>query len=72
MSDKQFDKQIGALLKEAREKAKMTQQEVAERLGITKAAISNYETGYRVISAKALKDYCKAVGVSVDEVFKRI
>lgn len=69
---KDFYITLGSLLKEYREKRKMTQSEVAERLGITKAAISNYETGYRVISAKALKDYCKAVGVSVDEVFKRI
>lgn len=30
MSDKEFDKKIGALLKAAREKAHMTQQEVAD------------------------------------------
>lgn len=35
------------ILKQLRIQNKMTQQEVADRLGVTKAAISKYETGQR-------------------------
>lgn len=72
MEDVEFYTALGACLKAYREKAGMTQTGIAKRLGTTKAAISNYETGYRTISAKTLKEYCKAVNVSIDEVIKKI
>lgn len=69
---KEFYIALGSLLKEYRERQGLKQSDIAEKLGTTKAAISNYESGYRAISAKALKDYCKAIDISVDEIFKHI
>lgn len=69
---KDFYIALGSILKEYRERKGLHQSDIAKQLGTTKAAISNYETGYRSISAKALKDYCKAINVSVDEIFKHI
>lgn len=38
---------IGKRLQRAREEAQMSQEEMARRLGITQAALSNYELGKR-------------------------
>lgn len=37
--------QIGAVLSECRHKQKVTQEELAEYLGVSKAAVSKWETG---------------------------
>ena len=72
MSDKEFDKQVGALLKEAREKAHMTQQEVADKMGVSKVSVFYYENGERQMYASVLKDYCKAVGITVQSIFDKL
>lgn len=40
--------EFGKILKRKREERRMTQEEVAERLGSTKQNISSYESGYKV------------------------
>lgn len=39
---------IGEQLRELRKDAGLSQQEVAEKIGVTKMAVSNYEQGIRV------------------------
>lgn len=39
---------IGERLRELRKDAGLSQQEVAEKIGVTKMAVSNYEQGTRV------------------------
>jgi transcriptional regulator with XRE-family HTH domain len=39
---------IGERLRELRKDAGLSQQEVAEKIGVTKMAVSNYEQGIRV------------------------
>lgn len=47
---KNFDKKIIERLKEMRIKSKLTQKEVAEKMSLTRTAISNYENGIREVS----------------------
>lgn len=58
-------------LLEAREKAGLTQADVAQRMGITQPAVSKIESG-RVSSLKTLTAYAKALGgeVKVEIAFK--
>jgi HTH-type transcriptional regulator/antitoxin HipB len=53
---------IGALLKSAREQAGMTQQQVAEKLGTRKSAISRMENHAADIRLSTLQRYAEAVG----------
>lgn len=70
--DDNFDKKLGAALRIEREKHDISQQMVADRMGVTKSAVSHWETGIRSMYASQVKDYCKAVGCDLDEVFRRI
>lgn len=45
-------------LKEARKVSQMTQQQVADRIGITKQTLSNYECGHGLPSANVLGRLC--------------
>lgn len=46
-----------------------SQKEVAEALGITPAALSNYEQGIRVPRDETKKEIAKFYGVSIEEIF---
>ena len=61
---------IGSLLKEARLKAKLTQEEVAESLGVSRQSISNWENNKTypdVLNVIALSDLYQ---VSLDVLLK--
>jgi HTH-type transcriptional regulator / antitoxin HipB len=53
---------LGAMLQLAREDAGMTQQQVAERLGTKKSAISRIENSAGDIRLSTLQRYAEAVG----------
>ena len=53
---------IGVLLRQARERAGLTQEEVAERLGTKKSAISRIETRVGDIRLSTLVRYATAIG----------
>lgn len=60
---------FGSKLKELRKERNLTQQQLGDRLGITKMAVSNYEKGLRMPKDKflwAVVDYFK---VSIDDFF---
>ena len=54
--------QIGVMLKTAREDAKLTQAQVAKRLGTHKSAISRMENHAEDIRLSTLQRYAQAVG----------
>ena len=54
-------------LKEARRRRKMTQQQVADKTGLKPVAISLFETGRRKPNLVNLRNLCKALVVSSDE-----
>lgn len=71
MEDQEFYKALGQALRYERKKKDIAQEYVAEQLNVTKMAISNYETGKRQMSAKALQQYCEVLGVSIQSVMDR-
>ena len=53
---------IGVLLRQAREKAGLTQEQVAERLATKKSAISRIENSAGSIRFSTLERYAQAIG----------
>jgi transcriptional regulator with XRE-family HTH domain len=56
------DFKVGALLRQAREKAGLTQEQVAERLATKKSAISRIENSAGSIRFSTLERYAQAIG----------
>ena len=56
---------VGFLLRQAREKAGMTQDDVARRLRTKKSAISRIETHAEDIRLSTIQKYAKALGKSL-------
>ncbi len=59
------DFKIGVLLRQARESAGLTQEQIAERIGTKKSVISRIENHADNVTLITLKSYAKAVGRSV-------
>jgi transcriptional regulator with XRE-family HTH domain len=59
--------QLRVLLREARQEAGLTQIQLAERLDIPQAVVSNVERGERRLDLVELCEYCEAVGVDLSE-----
>lgn len=57
---------LGKRIKESREKAKLTQPDLAKMVGSTDRNISNYETGYSYPSVKVLYHISIALETSAD------
>lgn len=57
----------GAIIKELREKNKMTQLQLAEKLGVSDKTISKWETGKGYPDITLLEPIAKAFGISVTE-----
>ena len=55
---------IGSRLKQARQRAGLTQQDLAEEAGLSVAFISRVERGSSHINLKRLSEFCKILGVS--------
>lgn len=57
---------IGKQLKALRKSQKKTQQAVADKVGITRATLSNYEIDRRTPDLKTLRKLAECYGVSLD------
>ena len=53
-------------LKEARERAKLSQEKVTEIINTSRSNISKYETGYGEPNIETLRELCKLYNVSAD------
>ena len=60
---------IGKRIKAARQKAGMSQEELAQAIGSTKSAVSRYEAGKRQPSYDQLQRISDALGISIYELF---
>lgn len=67
----ELSKYAGNVIKKLRSDAGMNQEELAKKLGVTKAAISNYETGLRAPKQDLLFDLSNIFGVSIDAFFPK-
>lgn len=69
---KNYNQKIGAYLARERKAKKVSQQQLADRLGVTKAAISNWELGKRTIYAEQMLEYCDELGIDPTELVKKV
>ena len=59
---------IGKFISEQRKLKELTQEEVAEKLGITKNAVSKWERGLCLMDMSLLKPLSEILGVSINEI----
>jgi transcriptional regulator with XRE-family HTH domain len=62
---------VGAMLRQAREKANLTPQTLAELSGISSSRVKNYEMGVRPIPTPELEALIVLVGGKLDDLFDR-
>lgn len=65
-------KSLGETLKEHRIKCKMTQEFVAESIGVSRQAVSKWERGVADPSTSNLFELAKLFGVSVEELLNEV
>ena len=58
----EISEQVGQMIKEVRLKAGLTQNELGERLGVTKVTVTKYELGQN-LTLDTLNKVAKALGV---------
>ncbi len=59
---------IGKFIAEVRKEKKFTQEELAEKLGITKNAVSKWERGLCLMDMSLLNPLSEILGVSINEI----
>ena len=60
----------GALLKKARQKSGLTQEQVTNALLLGDTQLSKYERGKQVPSAETLKAICDYIGIDINTLFE--
>ena len=63
---------IGEQIKARRIEIGMTQQDMADRLAVSRSAVSNWETGRRAMYAETLRRYCQFLGITMQSVFDQM
>lgn len=66
LSDDERRRQFGARLRKMRQLLGLTQAELAEKIGMSKQAVTLYETGRREASYKSLVALSRALNVTTD------
>lgn len=66
MGDKELLKEMGDRIYNRRKFFKLTQEELAEKLGVSTQMISNLELGKKAIRPENLVKLCSALNVSAD------
>ncbi len=60
---------IGKFISECRKEKRLTQAQLAERLGVTDRAVSKWETGRSLPDASIMLDLCEQIGITVNDLF---
>lgn len=68
----EVQKSLGEVLKQHRTRSKMTQEFVAESLGVSRQAVSKWESGASDPSTSNLLALAKLFGVTADEILKLV
>ena len=58
---------IGKFILELRKEKNMTQQELADKIGVTDRAISKWENGRGMPDLSLMKPLCQELGISINE-----
>lgn len=62
---------FGDILRQKREERRMTQADLAQRIGITQQNVNSYETGYKVPSLRVVVAAADVFRCSTDEMIGR-
>ena len=65
---KEINIQIGERVKGARERVRLTQEQLAEKIDVSTQYISDLERGVVGVAIPTLKNLCVSLGVSSDEI----
>ena len=65
--DEQFFKALGTRIAQARKAQDLTQQQVADRLGVAQHTYAQYELGIRRVPASVLPQLARDLGTTLDE-----
>ena len=66
----EMDKVFGSILKDYRNRLKLTQAEMSEKLDISEKYVSRIETGPGGISKETLAKYMNILGISPNTIYK--
>lgn len=69
---KNYNKKIGAYLAKERRAKKISQQQLADRLGVSKTAVHYWETGKRTIFADQMLEYCETIGIDPQDLIRSV
>lgn len=69
---KQFNIKLGSFLRKKREEKGYSLEDVAKALGVTRMAVSNWETGKRSMYFEALSNYCKILGLKMSDIEREL
>ena len=67
-----YNKEIGKWLAIQRKNRGYDQDDVGRMLGVTKTAISRWETGKRTINGDTMIEYCLAIGADPQDLVRDI
>jgi len=70
ISKSDIDKIFGKILRDFRIKNKLTQEKLAEKLGISLKYISRIENGNNGIKTLTLINYCNILGITPNTIYK--
>ncbi|MCL4353435.1 MAG: helix-turn-helix transcriptional regulator [Patescibacteria group bacterium] len=62
-------KNVGQKIQKARKKAELTQEELAERIGVSSTYVGFIEQGQRVPSIKTADKISRVLGIKLSELF---
>lgn len=65
---KEINVQVGKEIKQAREEARLTQEQLAEKVDVSPQYVSDLERGVVGVSLTTLKNICVTLGVSGDRI----
>ncbi|HEY9151683.1 MAG TPA: helix-turn-helix transcriptional regulator [Anaerolineales bacterium] len=65
-------KKLIELLKRIRQDKGILQVELAEKLGVPQSFVSKYESGDRRLDILELRQVCKAVGITLQELIRKL
>ncbi len=68
MEKKELNIQIGRQVRVAREQARLTQEQLAERVDVSPQYVSDLERGVVGLSIQTLKKLCAALGARSDQI----
>ena len=63
---------VGKNLKTLRKRSGMKQEDLAEKIHVTRQTISNYETGRRAVDVVQLNKICNALDVDMIELLTKV